>query len=79
MANKNFHQKPRSDERSVNEALRYAECLRHDLPQVAQVFARNWDPIILADEIYTLREKLKILFEKYPEAETYLMLMLIGK
>lgn len=55
---KDFHSKPPPEERSVSAALLTAEFRRSDLPQIVQVHARDWDTVILADEIYRLKELL---------------------
>jgi hypothetical protein len=53
-----WHCKPPSNVRSVNDALAYAERLRLDLPQIIQVRAIDWDEVILADEIKRLNDLL---------------------
>lgn len=54
-----FHKKPFPFERSVEEALHRAEQSRESLPHVVQVWAEEWDIVILADEIYKLRKLLR--------------------
>lgn len=55
---KDFHRKPAQHERSVAEAIISAERSRTDLPQIVQVHARDWDTVILVDEVYRLRNLL---------------------
>lgn len=50
-----WHEKPPADVRSVADALNSAERLRVDLPHIIQVYARDWDKVILADEIRRLQ------------------------
>lgn len=44
-----FHKKPASHQRSVEDALHRAEQIRADLPKTVQVHASDWDLVILAD------------------------------
>lgn len=53
---KDWHKKPPARVRNSIMALADAERLRGDLPNVVQVYARDWDKVILADEIYRLRD-----------------------
>lgn len=53
-----FYRKPLPNERTIEDALWAAEQKREELPQIVQVYARDWDTIILADEIYRLRKLL---------------------
>ena len=57
--NKNWNKKPPNKVRSVNDALVLAELKRSELPDIVQVYASDWDRIILADEIYRLRKIIK--------------------
>ena len=50
-----WHEKPPPEVRSVSDAMASAERKRRDLPLVVQVFAYDWDAVILADEIKKLR------------------------
>jgi len=59
MTRADFHIKPSPNERTIEDALWLAEKKRLELPQVVQVYATDWDPVILADEIYRLRQLLK--------------------
>lgn len=59
MKARDYHTMPLPNERTVEDALWVAERRRTDLPQVVQVLARDWDPVILADEIYRLRRELE--------------------
>ena len=52
---KDWHEKPPTNVRSLKDAIRAAEFLRGDLRLVAQVYAWDWDKVILVDEIYRLR------------------------
>jgi hypothetical protein len=52
---KDWHKKPPAEIRSVEDALRDAERQRYELPLVVQVYAYEWDKVILADEIHRLR------------------------
>jgi hypothetical protein len=56
---RNFYRKPFPHERSVEDAIVFAELKRTELPKVVQVYASDWDRVILTDEIYKLRELLK--------------------
>ena len=51
---KDYHTKPSKKVRSVEDALKDAERLRNELPRIVQVFARDWDKVILADRIAEL-------------------------
>lgn len=51
---KDYHTKPSNKVRSVEDALKDAERLRNELPRTVQVFARDWDKVILADRIAEL-------------------------
>jgi len=51
-----WHKKPPKSVRSVEQAMDRAEQKKHDLPLVVQVYARDWDLVILADEIKRLRK-----------------------
>jgi hypothetical protein len=51
-----FHSKPTPMQRSVADARIDAERLRNDLPHVIQVYARDWDKVILADYIKELEQ-----------------------
>lgn len=53
---KDWHKKPPPKVRSVEDALKDAERQRAELPHVVQVYARDWDKVILADEIHWLRK-----------------------
>ena len=53
---KDYHTKPSNKVRSVEDALKDAERLRNELPRIVQVFARDWDKVILADRIAELEE-----------------------
>jgi hypothetical protein len=55
---KDWHKKPPPEARSVNDALQDAVRLRRELPLTVQVHASDWDKVILADEILSLRAKL---------------------
>jgi len=46
-----FHRKPLPHERSVEDALKEAERQRAELPHIVQVYARDWDRVILADAL----------------------------
>jgi hypothetical protein len=59
MTRPQFHRKPKSSERSVNDALLSAEQCKLDLPQIIQVVDYQWDTVILADEIKRLRKLIK--------------------
>lgn len=52
---KDWHKKPPKKIRSVDDAMLDAERQRNDLPHVVQVYARDWDKVILADEVARLR------------------------
>lgn len=54
----NWHRKPPPDVRSVSDALRSADQRRRDLPRIVQVYASDWDEVILADEVDRLRREL---------------------
>lgn len=54
-----YHQKPLPSERSVEHSIMYAEQKRKELPKIIQVYAHDWDTVILTDEIYRLREIIK--------------------
>ena len=54
---KDWHKKPPRNIRSVDDALKDAERQRNELPHVVQVYARDWDKVILADEIKRIRDK----------------------
>ena len=56
MNNKNWHKKPPKSVRSVEDALRRAEINREEIPHIAQVLARDWDLVLLADEVKRLRK-----------------------
>ena len=49
-----WHEKPPESVRSVADAMKDAERLRKELPKTVQVFASDWDKVILAD---SLKEK----------------------
>ena len=51
---KDWHEKPPSTVRSVADAMKDAERQRRELPYVVQVYARDWDKVILADEVLRL-------------------------
>ncbi len=53
---KDWHEKPPARVRNSVVAIADAERLRNELPHVVQVYARDWDKVILADEIYRLKE-----------------------
>lgn len=55
---RDWHIKPPPSVRSVEDALKRAKRKRQDLPLVVQVFASDWDLVILADEIKRLRKGL---------------------
>lgn len=55
---KDWHKKPINKVRSVDDAMCDAERQRKELPHVVQVYARDWDKVILADEIIRLRKLL---------------------
>ena len=57
--NKWSHTKPHETIRSVDDAMKDAERLRKELPLLVQVHARDWDKVILADEIEALRGELQ--------------------
>ncbi len=59
MTRPDFHRKPLPNERTIEDALRSAEQKRKELPLVVQVYASDWDTIVLADEIYRLRQLLR--------------------
>lgn len=61
MNRRDYHTKPLPNERTIEDALWLAEKKREELPMVVQVYARDWDPIILADEVYRLRKELETL------------------
>lgn len=50
-----FHCKPLPNERSVADALRDAERQRKELPHIVQVYAADWDKVILADALIAAR------------------------
>lgn len=52
-----FHKKPTTRQRSVEDALARADRDKVSLPQTIQVSASDWDRVILADEIKKLRKK----------------------
>ena len=52
---KDWHKKPPKKIRSVDDAMLDAERQRNDLPHVVQVYARDWDKVMLADEVARLR------------------------
>lgn len=54
---KDWHKKPPSKVRSIQDALSDAERQRKELPHVVQVFARDWDKVILADAYLDLAER----------------------
>lgn len=56
-----WHVKPPSKVRSVQDALASAERRRNDLPHVVQVYAADWDEVILADHIATLKSEVAAL------------------
>lgn len=56
---RDWHEKPPADARSVGDALRSADQKRRDLPLIVQVRASDWDEVILADEVYRLRQELE--------------------
>ena len=56
---KDYHTKPSNKVRSVEDALKDAERLRNELPRTVQVFARDWDKVILADRIAELEALVK--------------------
>lgn len=49
--------KPPPNVRSVQDALASAEIRRKDLPKVVQVYARDWDSVILADHIAEIKRQ----------------------
>lgn len=55
MRDGDWHRKPPPDVRSVSDALRDADRMRRELPLIVQVYARDWDRVILADELDRLR------------------------
>jgi len=46
-----WHVKPPPSVRSVDDALRSAERNRRELPIIVQVYASDWDKVILADKL----------------------------
>lgn len=67
---KDYHTKPSKKVRSVEDALKDAERLRNELPRIVQVFARDWDKVILADriaELEALVEELKEIIKIYEQ------------
>ncbi len=65
---KDYHTKPSNKVRSVEDALKDAERLRNELPRIVQVFARDWDKVILADRIAELekdREDARTMYDDY--------------
>ncbi len=59
-----WHTKPPETVRSVEDAMTDAERLRRELPQIVQVYARDWDKVILADEIEDLRNQIMEMNER---------------
>jgi len=53
-----WHEKPPPDVRSVSDAMRRADQNKRDLPRIVQVYAYDWDLVILADEVDRLRREL---------------------
>jgi len=58
---KDWHTKPPKAVRSINDAMRDASRMRRELPKTVQVLARDWDKVILADEINKLKHRLRML------------------
>lgn len=52
-----WHIKPPSKVRSVQDALASSERRRNDLPHVVQVYAADWDEVILADHIAEIKRQ----------------------
>ena len=59
-----WHEKPPPEVRSLADALRSAEQRERDLPRIVQVYASDWDEVILAHEVYRLRRELAEAREK---------------
>ena len=55
---KDWHEKPPPEVRSVADAMNSADRQKRDLPRIVQVYASDWDKVILADEIDRLRRAL---------------------
>ena len=60
---KYWRKKPPTKVRSVADALLSAERMRKDLPEIVQVFAWEWDKVILADEITANNKRIAELAE----------------
>lgn len=59
--NTDYYKKPLPEDRSVEDAILWAEQCREDFcnKHVVQVRSSDWDRIILTDEIYRLRRLIK--------------------
>lgn len=53
-----WHEKPPLEVRSLGDAMKSAERKRAELPKVVQVYARDWDTVIMADAILALRREI---------------------
>ena len=58
MKDLSWNKKPPSTVRSLKDAIKDAERLRGDLRLIVHVRVSDWDKVILADEIYRLRDVL---------------------
>jgi hypothetical protein len=49
------HKKPKATKRAINDAIFRARLRRMELPKIVQVYRRDWDCVLLADEVTRLR------------------------